>query len=185
MTHRRITQVTTLLITAGLAFLLAAGCSQPAGESASSAAPSPLDQQLDSYDTQMTALAEMLKTSDDLAAINDATRDLMETSVGIIEGYIALKPACAAYLNASLGVLDELETISGEAIETQYHLDGALPEGDSDCYHVKDLLVHPATVLVIIRERGLDAARDQARNEILENTGHLIAVREAVKAAQG
>ncbi|MGJ3242758.1 MAG: hypothetical protein ACFE0O_07385 [Opitutales bacterium] len=80
--------------------MLPVGCTQPAGDATDpESVTTPLERQLDSYDAQMTALAEMLKASDDVAAINEATRD-------------------------------------------------------------------------------------QARNEILENTGHLMAVREAVKAAQ-
>ena len=35
-----------------------------------------------------------------------------------------------------------------ESLEKNYHQDEALPKAPDNCYHVKDLLVHPATAAI-------------------------------------
>ena len=47
---------------------------------------------------------------------------------------------------------NKMLTLSLEDIEKDYHADGKLPPmKQAVCYHAKDLLVHPATVVVIAK----------------------------------
>lgn len=137
--------------------------------------------QLDRYEEAMEALIELIENSDDAAAVEASTRELVELSLPLLEGLPAVRPMCADYLAAAAGLMEVLETISEDEIEEDFHKDGALPATDSAlCYHVKDLLVHPATVLVLLREEGLEARRDDMKQEIIENRAHLGAVRAAL-----
>ena len=132
---------------------------------------------LDVYDDQMTELTNLLRDGGDAAAVEASTRRLIATSVRIVRGHLAVREDCPDYLNASLKVVDRMETIGEEAMENEFHKDGALPPGSPHCYHVKDLLVHPATVIVLLREGGLEERRQDMLREIMENRAHLGAVR--------
>ena len=66
-------------------------------------------------------------------------------------------------------------------IETGYHADGKLPKTPSaECYHGKDLVVHPATVVALANAGLTD--REKAKAEITEVLGHLGAVEADAKS---
>lgn len=168
--------------------LFFAGCSgSPTADAPADNAPGvPEDVKasLDGYESKMTDLLELLGESDDPAAIQTATRELVEQSLPILDGFIAMHPDSRAYLEASKEVVDRMDEISAEEIEEEYHLDKALPEGTSEAYHVKDLLVHPATVIVLLREGELEENREDMTREIQENQAHLESVRVSLKSIQ-
>lgn len=159
------------------------GCRSTAEATAETTGESPVGTRaelmatLDTYDVQMTELTGLLRESEDVAAVEASTRRLIATAVRIVRGHLAVREDCPDYLNASLKVVDRMETIGEEAIENDFHKDGALPPGSPHCYHVKDLLVHPATVIVLLREGGLEERRQDMLREIMENRAHLGAVR--------
>lgn len=77
--------------------------------------------------------------------------DLVEDSKTILAQVIKAKPQCADYLNKTLAAADAMLTMDLDTIERDYHKDGALPKAPGECYHAKDLLVHPATAVVLAR----------------------------------
>lgn len=166
-----------------LAFSLA-GCSGSSLAEAPAAAEEPNDLLvlLDEYEVKMAAVIELLKESDDAAAIDAATRELVDLSLPILDSFSETFPECGDYLEASQAVVAEMDQITGEEIEKDYHQDGALPDGEGKCYHVKDLLVHPATVVVLLREGGLEEKRESMVHEIVENQAHLGAVRASLSS---
>lgn len=184
----RLNMVPLLLAVAlGLAGL--AGCGKGGGDEAETAASGEAREQLmaalDRYEKEMAEIADQLREpeeggSTDDGAVERSARQLVGTSEEIIRHDLAVTGNCSDYLNASLEVVGKMETISEEAIERDYHLDRNLPEGSPECYHVKDLLVHPATIIVLLREAGLEERRDDMLHEITENESHLSAVRSAL-----
>lgn len=89
---------------------------------------------------------------------------------------------CDEYLGKALELKAMIPDIALEALEKDYHHDGALPKAPPECYHVKDTFVHPATVLVLTRD---DPALGEEtvtgiRMEILEVLGHTEVVRQLV-----
>lgn len=151
--------------------LLVSGCgeSRDPGEHVVQSVAAPL---LDQY--QQTA-GDLLAAGGDHAQVEVKARQLVEQSLVILDQFVALHPACADYLTQARGVVAELPTITLERIEADYHHDGALPPvAAASCYHAKDLLVHPATVLVLLREKPDDAA---IAGEIEEVLAHMDAVR--------
>jgi len=170
-----------LSVAAGLAL---AGCgdkSASPGASADASGQQELVEKLSAYERRMAGLIETLRgEGGDAGAVEQAARELVERSVPIVDGFAKLHPDCADYIEASKEVIDELETIGPEAIERDYHQDGALPEGSPECYHAKDLLVHPATVVVLVREGGLGENRRSMLHEMQENQRHLEDVRESI-----
>ena len=89
---------------------------------------------------------------------------------------------CDEYLGKALELKAMIPDITLDALEKNYHHDGALPKAPPECYHVKDTFVHPATVLVLTRD---DPALGEEtvtgiRMEILEVLGHTEVVRQLV-----
>ena len=93
----------------------------------------------------------------------------------VASAFVKKHADCGAYLGALLAVSKQLTSLSLDAIERDYHADGKLPKSPADkCYHAKDLIVHPATV-VILSKQGLSGKeqRDKATGEIAEVLAHL------------
>jgi hypothetical protein len=90
---------------------------------------------------------------------------------------------CQEYLSVALSAATKMQNISLEAIEKDYHADGKLPQvKDVKCYHAKDLLVHPATVVVLAKQANkTDAVKAQMLDEIDEVIEHFSQVKESVK----
>ena len=137
---------------------------------------------LDVYEQLAAALSAELGAE---AAPDVVRRDalaLLEIASGVTPAFVAAQPQCAEYMAAALKVRDALPTLDPETIERDYHADGALPALGADgtvCYHMKDLVVHPATVLVLMAQEPFDGA--QAKREIDEAVAHIAAVRVALQ----
>ncbi|MEC7120364.1 MAG: hypothetical protein VXW65_10730 [Pseudomonadota bacterium] len=201
---KRLIQATVL---ASSLSLLLIGCSQPATPSEAaeqSVSPAPITEvaqpvasstisvdqtalkaevsaQVDQYQQAAQALVDQLKSSSDAVALKGAAQALTEQSVPILAGFSTLHPTCAAYLQAAQAVLGKLDSISHQDIEQQYHHDQALPSASAECFHAKDLLVHPATVVVLLRDPSqLSAQREGMITEIDEVIGHIGLVRQSI-----
>ncbi len=89
---------------------------------------------------------------------------------------------CDAYLEKSLELKGMIPEITREALERDYHHDGALPKAPPECYHIKDTFVHPATVLVLTRDDPSlgEETVTGIRAEIMEVLGHTEVVRQLV-----
>lgn len=107
---------------------------------------------------------------------------LLELSTEVIASARFRLPQCDEYLGKTLQLRDTLGSISHESLEKDYHQDGALPKAPIECYHTKDLFVHPATVLVLTRDDPSLAqnTRDTIADEINEVLAHTEVVRQLV-----
>ena len=138
--------------------------------------PESLDAALERYEEGTNAILGLLAEEAPAPALVAQARALTELSRLLAGEFAVAYPPCGPYLGAALGVLGVLGEISPAEIERSYHADAALPEAPGWCYHAKDLIVHPATVIVLARTDG-DAERRQMRAEIDEVRTHLEAVR--------
>ncbi len=132
---------------------------------------------LEEYAGKAAELKAALENSDDVAALTASANELTLLSVPVVDAFAEAYPECQEYLNLSKAVIDGMESMSSEVIEAQYHSDGALPETESKCYHAKDLLVHPATVVVLLRENKLATERTGIVAEITEVLAHMMDVK--------
>ncbi len=107
---------------------------------------------------------------------------LLTLSESFIESAQFRLPQCEEYLEKTITLKEGLHEISHETLEKGYHHDGALPKAPGECYHTKDLFVHPATVMVLTRddpELGNDTKR-LIKAEITEMLAHTEVVRQLV-----
>ncbi len=114
--------------------------------------------------------------------INIYAKELLSISENVFESAQFRLPQCDEYLAKTLSLKTQLQEISNDTLEKDYHHDGALPKAPGECYHTKDLFVHPATVIVLTRD---DPALTQETKisinaEITEVLAHTELVRQLV-----
>ncbi|MGB1800582.1 MAG: hypothetical protein ACPHLK_07115 [Gammaproteobacteria bacterium] len=114
--------------------------------------------------------------------IQSQATKLLNLSEDVISSAQFRLPQCKEYLEKTLVLKDQLQTISHDSIEKDFHHDGALPKAPAECYHTKDLFVHPATVIVLTRDDPSlnDATKESINDEITEVLAHTELVRQLV-----
>ena len=114
--------------------------------------------------------------------INSQANKLLSLSENVIDSARFRLPQCDEYLAKTLALKDSLKTISHDSLEKDYHHDGALPKAPGECYHTKDLFVHPATVIVLTRDdpKLSEQTKGTIQVEITEVLAHAEVVRQLV-----
>ena len=137
------------------------------------------DNQWDAY-YQKASQAQQQIGAGKLKEASAAAKELVTISKSLLPAVVAKKPICEAYLSAAIKAADEMLTISVDEIERDYHADGKLPPvKDAACYHAKDLLVHPATVVVLAANQTHDQkTKEQMHHEIEEVLEHFGQVKQ-------
>lgn len=133
------------------------------------------------YQQEAAGVLAALEDPVDGEAAADAADRLMRQGADLVPAFVQRHPHCQPYLDAALVVVDGWQEMDLATIESDYHDDGALPEIENAtvCYHLKDLFVHPATVLVILA--GDDPDLGQARKEIQEVLAHASVVEASLR----
>ena len=114
--------------------------------------------------------------------INAQADKLLNLSENVIDSARFRLPQCDEYLAKTLALKDHLKNISHDTLERDYHLDGALPKAPGECYHTKDLFVHPATVILLTRDDPKLSVKTKSSisAEITEVLAHTELVRQLV-----
>lgn len=138
---------------------------------------------LANYEIEAGKLVDRLD-SKDISGDNiklDAEK-LLSLSEEVIDSARFRLPQCDKYLAMTVTLKDQLQRISHETLEHDYHQDGALPKAPAECYHTKDLFVHPATVIVLTRDDPAltTETRENIKAEINEVLAHTEVVRQLV-----
>jgi hypothetical protein len=114
--------------------------------------------------------------------ISNQAKALLDLSENVINSAQYRLPQCDEYLAKTLLLKDNLQAISHASLEKDYHHDGALPKAPGECYHTKDLFVHPATVIVLTRDDPTlnEKTKASINLEISEVLAHTEIVRQLV-----
>ncbi len=114
--------------------------------------------------------------------ISNQAEELLQLSEAVITNIKFRLPQCDEYLSKTLTLKNHIQTMSHETLEKDYHHDGALPKAPVECYHTKDLFVHPATVIILTRDDPSlkDVTKASIKAEISEVIGHTELVRQMV-----
>ena len=130
------------------------------------------------YEAEAKGLLQAIRGKQISAEVQKQAVTLTKTGLMMIPLLGKKYPQCTAYFEALVSASSQLTHLSLEAIEKDYHRDGKLPKSpDGACYHGKDLVVHPATVVIMARG-GIktDEQTKSALHEIEEVLAHLVAV---------
>ncbi|MDQ3288485.1 MAG: hypothetical protein M3Q42_09535 [Pseudomonadota bacterium] len=134
---------------------------------------------IERYTVEAQALSAKLRPGVDVAAAAQAAELLLALGAEIVPAYVERHPHCGAYLAAVLQVKEAWRSMDAATLERDFHKDAALPEVEGDvkvCYHMKDLVVHPATALALLSQSP--PAIDAAQKEITEVIAHSLIVRQ-------
>jgi hypothetical protein len=136
---------------------------------------------LTEYEIEAKKLVSNLNNSSS-ADIRKQASTLLELSEKVISSAQYRLPQCDEYLAKTLMLKNNLQEISLENLEKDYHHDGALPKAPGECYHTKDLFVHPATVIVLTRDNPVlnEAIKSSIHDEITEVLAHTEIVRQLI-----
>ena len=139
---------------------------------------------LTNYKSAAEALIVLIDNGGIDTDIENASAALVKSAKPILRSFIKKFPQCQEYLTALNNAADTIPSLTLAEIETGYHADGKLPAiTDANCYHAKDLLVHPATVQAMAKIGINDAAqRADAKAEIIEVISHFSQVEQAYKS---
>ena len=138
---------------------------------------------LTNYEIEAKKLLAMLDESmTSSKALQNKAKELLDLSETVIHSAQFRLPQCDEYLSKTLALKGSLEKISHATLEKDYHHDGALPKAPGECYHTKDLFVHPATVYVLVRDDPnlIDETKSSINDEITEVLAHTELVRQLV-----
>jgi hypothetical protein len=175
MTIARFTALALGTCLSMVAYISSAQTPEPAIEVKKAVAPAIL--QLDAYEIRARSLVKRLEALDREAAKTDG-ETLLAMAASLTPAFVQQQPQCSDYLSAALRVRESWTTMDAASMERDYHSDGLLPPMPADgavCYDMKDLIVHPATALVLLAQDWPDF--DQSKKEIEEVLAHLGAVR--------
>ncbi len=127
-------------------------------------------------------LANLENDAVKLDEINEQANELLVLSENIFDTARFRLPQCDVYLTKTIELKNSLQIISHDTLEKDYHLDGALPKAPGECYHTKDLFVHPATVIVLTRDDPSlnEKTKSSINAEITEVLAHTEIVRQLV-----
>jgi hypothetical protein len=133
--------------------------------------------QLDQYEIGASALVDAIGRDEPTADLVARVEGLLDLADAMMPAFVARHPGCSAYLEAARQVRERWQDLDVETLERDYHDDGALPSAGATpaCYHIKDLVVHPASAAALLSQDPPDP--DAARREISEVLAHLDVVR--------
>lgn len=129
---------------------------------------------IDAYRKEAESLVSLAKN--ERATKQDISKKaykLISLAKPIISEFMAKQKKCKVVLQKVLDDSTLMTNISLKKIEIDYHDGEALPKADEDCYEPKELIVHPATVVIITKEKFNIKGRDQIIDEIDEVLSHL------------
>lgn len=114
--------------------------------------------------------------------INKQASELLLLSEIVIKSAQFRLPQCDEYLASTIAIRDNLLNMPHATLEKDYHHDGALPKAPAECYHTKDLFVHPATVIILTRDDPSlnEETKTSINAEISEVLAHTEVVRQLV-----
>ena len=90
----------------------------------------------------------------------------------IINNFQTAYPDCSLLLETILERSSEITELNLEMIERDYHEGELLPEAPEHCHAAKELIVHPATVVVIAKRGYLQDGKQKIADEIEEVVEH-------------
>ena len=127
-----------------------------------------------------SASKELLRTisqSNDRQVIEKSAKNVAELAIPVIKGLVESNSTCANLANFIQSKKSAMYEMKPSEIEVGYHEGKALPKFPDDCHDLKELIVHPATVVSLAKfSPDLAKAKGQMKDEIEEVLAHFEAL---------
>ncbi|TMP32363.1 hypothetical protein CWB99_01950 [Pseudoalteromonas rubra] len=168
--------------------LALAGCSEPSeqvanAQTATSVEP---DSEIETYQLLASELLKDIRIQSDAELVRSHADNLIKQGSKVLDAFNLAYPQCQPYFNAVQTIGGSLSGLSLDELEQGYHDGNKLPElPDPVCYHGKELMLHPARVLVIVKDGlGDDESYLEAELEMVEAMAHAEQVKQAIKRSE-
>jgi len=133
-----------------------------------------LNKNISLYKAKANELVLNIKSKKSFGQIRSMSSDLLKLGGLVISGYQSKDKSCKNYLEKVLEAQGKMLTLKLEEIEGQYHEGAALPEIEKDlCITAKELIVHPATVVILSRLEDNSKNREMMEEELEEVINHV------------
>ena len=126
------------------------------------------------YKNKANELVLNIKAKKSFSHIRTLGNELVTIGGDVVAGFKTKDKECTAYLEKVLAAQSKMMTLNLEEIESQYHEGTALPEIEKNlCITAKELIVHPATVVILSRLKDGPKHREQMEEELEEVIHHV------------
>jgi len=133
-----------------------------------------LNKNIGLYKAKANELVLNIKGKKSFGQIRTMSNELFKLGGLVISGYQEKDKSCKLYLEKVLEAQSKMLTLKLEEIEGQYHEGTALPEIEKDlCITAKELVVHPATVVILSRLEDNASNRESMEEELKEVINHV------------
>lgn len=122
---------------------------------------------IDNYIVQVKNVIQVIDSEKGVSEIQTEAEKLLKVALPILDYGIVYFPECATLASATkTGLSENVAELSYQQIDELYHQE---PEDDAKdrCYYNRDLPIHAAFVLALIKEQG-NAARADMKAEMEE-----------------
>ncbi len=130
---------------------------------------------IDDYIAQAQKVIQTIDNKGSMAEIKSETETLLQISLPLLDYGAVAFPECAELaLATKTGLSENLENLTYDQIDSLYHQEPEDAAKDR-CYYHRDLPIHAAFVLALIKEQGIAAALDMKAEmtEIIPNAEKL------------
>lgn len=137
-----------------------------------------VDDQLNSIKKTYTKNAiSLLKLNEKEAGsqqIKEMSQGLVDLGVNFLSLYAKKHKECKSLISTIIARKSVMTKLNLDEIEEQYHDGSALPKANDNCLEAKEMVVHPATAVIISNKKFLSKVnREQIEAEINEVIGHI------------
>ena len=155
-------QILTVIIT----LMLGISCSNASIKAAQ-------NQLISDYKKTAASLVSLNKRNGDSSKIKTLALELIAKAKPIMKNHKTAHPQCGELLDTVMNKAAHMTNINLKAIEADYHDGKALPQSPDECYEAKELIVHPATVVILTKEKLSKSSREKINDEIEEVLAHI------------
>tara|TARA_B100000886_G_scaffold335856_1_gene293664 strand:- start:407 stop:895 length:489 start_codon:yes stop_codon:yes gene_type:complete len=125
------------------------------------------------YHSASKELIRTITTSNDAEVIKKAAMNVADLASPVLDQLTAKNKKCAQISDFIQKKKTEMYDMTPSQLESNYHDGKALPSFPEECHDLKELIVHPATVVSLAKySKDLAKAKEQMKDEIEEVIGH-------------
>lgn len=122
---------------------------------------------------QAVQATAQMRSSGDVEALIQKSRQLVATGVQIMEFYASRNPVCAAQMQAFSAELGTMENRDLDEAERLFHDGEGLPQAPRHCYLGRSVVIHPVMNIIRLKGQLSDAVRAQIKEDFEEVIEHL------------
>ena len=129
------------------------------------------------YHSASQELLHKISKLESRESISDAAKKVSDLATPLLKDLVAKKPKCAEIASFIQKKKLEMYDLKPVQLEADYHEGAVLPTFPDECHDLKELIVHPATVVSLVKYTSdISKVKERMRDEIEEVMMHFEAL---------